>query len=331
MPPRKPGSKRLSQSELVGRLDRLCRLAGEIATLHAERDTLRFIVDGAVEVVGVSAAHLALVDRGERTLFGLASSGHHPPDAPKARFELERGQAANEALSTRRPVVIHDATRDRRVNPDARDLLQIGSAAYVPLLGAGKSFGLLILTTPRPQAWDRMQVRLAVYTANIAAVALQTTHLMTSLVETDGRLRNLLEDISAIVYTCDVDFPYRTYFVGQESEAVLGYTPRAWIEDPDLFGKLVHPDDVQAVIDASEEAKTRGRGFVRSEYRLLDRSGNTHWFRDEAVLLCDPAGRPQAWHGVLIDVTARKERALLAPDKAGRFKGPPPPPGLPRD
>jgi PAS domain S-box-containing protein len=331
MPGQKTGTKRLTQSELVGRLDRLCRLAGEIATLHAEKDTLRFIVEGAVEVVGVSSAHLALVDRAERTLFGLASSGQHPPDAPKARFELERGQAANEALATRKPVVIRDATRDRRVNPEARALLQIGSAAYVPLLGAGKSFGLLILTTPRPQDWERVQMRLAVYMANIAAVALQTTHLMTSLAETDGRLRSLLEDISAIVYTCDVDFPFRTYFVGQESETILGYTPRAWIEDPDLFGKLVHPDDVQAVIDASEAAKSGGRAFVRSEYRLLDRNGNTHWFRDEAVLLRDPAGRPQAWHGVLIDVTTLKERALLSPEVANRFGSLPPSPGLPRD
>jgi len=228
-------------------------------------------------------------------------------------------------------VVIHDATRDRRVNPDARELLQIGSAAYVPLLGAGKSFGLLILTTPRPRAWGRMQLKLAVYTANIAAVALQTTHLMTSLVETDGRLRNLLEDVSAIVYTCDVDFPFRTYFVGPESETILGYTARAWNEDPDLFGKLVHPDDVQAVIDASEAAKSGGPGFVRNEYRLLDRNGNTHWFRDEAVLLRDPAGRPQAWHGVLIDVTTLKDRALRAPDAPRRSRSAPPPPGPPRD
>jgi two-component system sensor histidine kinase UhpB len=154
---------------------------------------------------------------------------------------------------------------------------------------------------------------------------------MTSLAETDGRLRNLLEDISAIVYTCDVDFPYRTYFVGPESETILGYTPRAWIEDPDLFGKLVHPDDVQAVIDASEAAKSGGRGFVRSEYRLLDRSGNTHWFRDEAVLLRDPAGRPQAWHGVLIDVTTLRERPFRAPDAPGRPGSAPLPPLPPRD
>jgi PAS domain S-box-containing protein len=324
---KKTGSKRLTRTELVSRLDRLCRLAGEIASLRSEKDTLRFIVDGAVEVVGVESAHLTLVDRAQRTLFGLASSGVHRPDAPRARFELERGQAASEALSTRRPVVIRDAQRDRRVNPEARDLLRIGSAAYVPLLGAGKSFGLLILTTPEPHQLNRVEMRLAVYTANIAAVALQTTHLMTSLAETDGRLRHLLEDISAIVYTCDVDFPYQTYFVGPESETILGYTPRAWIEDPDLFGKLVHPDDLQAVIDASEAAKSGGRGFVRSEYRLLDRNGNTHWFRDEAVLLRDPAGRPQAWHGVLVDVTTLRDRAPGPRDAPQAFGTASPPPG----
>src|SRR5262249_57145120 len=139
-------SKRFATSDLVRRLDRLCRMAGEIASLRAEKDTLRFIVDGAVDVVGVAAAHLALVDRDQRALYGLASSGRHPPDAPRPRFTLERGLAATTALVTRAPVVVRDARRDRRVNPEARKLLEIGSAAYVPLLGAGTAFGLLILT-----------------------------------------------------------------------------------------------------------------------------------------------------------------------------------------
>jgi PAS domain S-box-containing protein len=326
MPAKVRTTARLGESELIRRLDRLCRLPADVAALRDETRTLRTIVEAAVEVVGVPVAHLALVDREQKALYGVVSSGKHPPGAPRARFILHRGLAATQALTRRRPVVIADASRDRRVIREARELLDIGSIAYVPLLGAGKSFGLLILTTPKPHAWSRLEVKLATYTANIASVALQTAHLLSSLADTDGRLRSLLEDVSAIVYACEVDFPWRTYYVGPEAEAILGYPPRAWAEDPELFYKLVHPDDLDAVVEATEAGKA-GRGNVRSEYRLLDRDGNTHWFRDEALLLRDPSGRPLAWHGILVDVTNLREGRASRP---GPRRSGPRPTAVPR-
>jgi PAS domain S-box-containing protein len=313
----------LGERELARRLDRLCRLAADVAALHDEHSTLKTIVETAVRVVGVPTAHLALVDRGRKNLFGIVSSGRHRADAPRARFNLHRGQAAHAALRDRKTIVIRDASRDRRVNPEARKALNIGSIAYVPLLGGGESFGLLILTTPKPHVWTSWERRLATYVAGASSVALQTGRLLNRLAETDGRLQSLIQDIPAIVYTCEVDFPYRSFYVGPQSEPILGYPARDWIEDPDLYFKLVHPDDLQAVIDQSEEGK-KGRGFVRTEYRLLDRSGNTRWFRDEAVLVRDPAGRPVAWHGVLVEVTGVKEMESVAPPPAERPERPVP-------
>jgi len=286
---------------LLARLDDLCRLAGEVAALKGEDATLGRIVAAAVEVVGVHDAHLALVDRERRTLFGVISSGRHPARAPKARFDLKEGRGALTALRTQRPVVVRDAARDRRVNPEARERLRIGSVAYVPLLGGGEAFGLLVLTTPRPHAWSRQEVRLAGYVAGVAAVAIQTSRLLERLALAEGRFRYLLEDIPAIVYTCEPEWPYKCHYVSPQAETLLGYPPQAWIDDPQLFFRMVHPDDVEKIITEAADA-VRGRGFVRTEYRMLDRGGNIRWFRDEAVLVRDPAGRPVAWHGVLIEV-----------------------------
>jgi PAS domain S-box-containing protein len=304
-----PGSRTARRDRarpLLARLDRLCRLAGEVAALKGEAATLRRIVSAAVEVVGVPEAHLALVDSERRTLFGVISSGRHPARAPKARFELQRGRGALTALRTRRPVVVRSAAGDRRVDPEARARLRIGSVAYVPLLGGGDAFGLLILTTPRPHAWSHQEVRLATYVAGVASVAIQTSHLLERLALAEGRFRYLLEDIPAIVYTCEVEWPYRSHYVSPQAETLLGYPPKAWIDDPDLFFRMVHPDDVGKIVADAEEA-VRGRGFVRTEYRMLDRGGNIRWFRDEAVLVRDPAGRPVAWHGVLIEVGRFRE------------------------
>jgi len=294
-------ARRSRSRPLLARLDRLCRLAGEVAALKGEEATLRRIVSTAVDVVGVRDAHLALVDRQRRTLFGVVSSGRHPARAPRARFDLKDGRGALAALRTRRPVRVANAARDKRVNPDARSRLKIGGVLYVPLLGGGEAFGLLILATRLPHAWSRREVRLATYVAGVAAVAIQTSRLLERLALAEGRFRHLLEDIPAIVYTCEVQWPYNLHYVSPQVEALLGYPPQAWIDDPALFFRMIHPDDIGKINAEAQEA-IDGRGFARTEYRMLDRAGNIRWFRDEAVLVRDPAGRPVAWHGVLIEV-----------------------------
>ena len=103
---------------------------------------------------------------------------------------------------------------------------------------------------------------------------------------------------------------------------MLGYSLDEWQRDPELFMKLIYPEDLEQVVTTAERA-VRGRGFSTAEYRMLDRFGETRWFRDEAVLVRDPAGQPVAWRGVAIDVTAK--RAPVPPKTHG-----PALPGRPR-
>jgi PAS domain S-box-containing protein len=103
------------------------------------------------------------------------------------------------------------------------------------------------------------------------------------------------------------------------------------MEDNSFFVKIIHPEDMQRLVDLSEEA-ARNRGFTTSEYRLLDRQGEVRWFRDEAVLVRDPSGDPVAWHGVLVEITGLKRMqhqgisAGPAPGHGRRPDKPDPPP-----
>ncbi len=291
-------------------LERLCRLAAEIAKLGSERGTLQTIVDAAAEIVGVHSAHIALVDKYDQELYGVVSSGSHPPDAPRIRCQLPQSSAARQALKARKVIVISRAAGDRRVDPRARTLLSIGSIVYLPLRSAGQSFGLLILVSRRPRLWTRGEVRLARHFANFAAVALENSRLLSRLAETEGRFRSLVEHIPAIIYTCEVEAPYRTIYVSPQTQATLGYSPKEWVDDGCFFMKLVHPADMDALIDRAETAAL-GRSFAAAEYRLLDRRGEIRWFRDEAVLVRDPSGQPIAWHGVLVEITGIKEMHQL--------------------
>ena len=47
--------------------------------------------------------------------------------------------------------------------------------------------------------------------------------------------------------------------------------------------------------------------FISSTDCALDKAGEVRWFRDEAILVRDPSGRPIAWHGVLVETTGMKK------------------------
>ncbi len=293
------------------KLVRLCKLTAEIAKLGDERTTLHKIVETAASLIGVHAAHLALVDREERTLYGVASSGRHAADAPRLRVELSRSAAAQEALRNRRPIVIDRAEADPRVNARAREILSIGSVTYLPLLSGARSFGLLILVRRRSHAWTLEEIDLAKHFADFASIALENLRLLNRLAQTEGRFRSLVEHIPAIVYTCDVEPPYQTTYVSPQTETMLGYSSKEWLSDARFFMKIIHPADIEAVVDLDAEA-VRTTGFARTEYRLLDRRGEVRWIRDEAVLVRDPAGEPVAWHGVLVEITGMKKMLQAA-------------------
>lgn len=300
------GQRFLELQRYSEKLARLCHLTADIARLGDERTTLKKIVDTAATLLRVKGAHLALVDKQEQALYGVVSSGRHPQDAPRLKFQLSQSSAAQLALKRRLPIAIDNAADDSRVNPHARDLMTIRGVAYVPLLSGKQSFGLLILITRRPHTWTQAELDLATHLASVSAVALENSRLMTQLAETERRLRSLIEHIPAIIYICDVEPPYRTLYISPQTKEMLGYASQEWLDNNSFFMKIVHPDDIESLVNLGNEA-VRTTGFSTAEYRLLDRQGEIRWFRDEAVLVRDLSGAPIAWHGVLVEITGSRK------------------------
>ncbi len=117
--------------------------------------------------------------------------------------------------------------------------------------------------------------------------------------------RRLVERLPAIVYASELGENGRWRYVSPQVEEILGYTPEEWLEDPGLWARLLHPEDRERAI-AQETRQTIGtRNPPPVDYRMITRDGRTVWILDEAVLEPDEAGTP-VWHGVLYDITERK-------------------------
>ena len=134
-----------------------------------------------------------------------------------------------------------------------------------------------------------------------------------ALRESEARYRLLVENIPAVVYMVAPDVDRRTLYVSPQVERALGYTRKEWLDQPDIWMELLHPDEREQTLDAHDRHSETGEPWSR-EYRLIASDGRAVWFRDVATLVRDESGRPQYWLGVQTDITELKrvESALRA-------------------
>jgi PAS domain S-box-containing protein len=122
----------------------------------------------------------------------------------------------------------------------------------------------------------------------------------------EARFQALVEGVPAVVYEMGPDDERRTNYVSPHVEEVLGYTRTEWLDQPDIWMELLHPDDREEQLAAHDRHNESGEPWTR-EYRLIASDGRVVWVRDLATLMRDDEGQPRIWQGVMLDITAQKE------------------------
>ncbi len=123
--------------------------------------------------------------------------------------------------------------------------------------------------------------------------------------ESETKYRTLVEQLPAITYTAALDEVSTTLYVSPQIKTFIGYSQEEYQVDPDIWRKRLHPDDHKRVLKEVTKSHANGEPFV-SEYRMIAKDGRTVWFRDEALIIRDDAGRPLFLQGVMLDITDRK-------------------------
>lgn len=137
-----------------------------------------------------------------------------------------------------------------------------------------------------------------------------------ALVEAEARYRTLVERIPAIVYVAELGESAPWLFVSPQAGHILGYEPEEWIADEALWMRLIHPEDLERVLQAERATRARGERF-ECEYRMFARDGREVWIRDEAEVVLDDTGARALLRGIMYDVTERRlaEDALRRHDR----------------
>ena len=129
----------------------------------------------------------------------------------------------------------------------------------------------------------------------------------------EAKYRTLVEQLPLVTYALDRKSGAVIY-VSPQIEGLLGHPAAAWLDENEDWYSLLHPDDRDDVLAATEAAHARGEAFS-GEYRLVASDGRVVWVRDEATVVQDEQGRPLFAQGFLLDVSdqyaAREARDRL--------------------
>jgi diguanylate cyclase (GGDEF)-like protein/PAS domain S-box-containing protein len=120
------------------------------------------------------------------------------------------------------------------------------------------------------------------------------------------RYRTLIEQLPLVVYLDELDSISSNIFTSCQIEPMLGYSVEEWATNPELFTRLLHPDDRERVLAAHVQTHETHEP-LSIEYRLIARDGRVVHLRDEGVVVVDEHGRPRYLQGYLLDITRERE------------------------
>jgi signal transduction histidine kinase len=125
-----------------------------------------------------------------------------------------------------------------------------------------------------------------------------------ALRRSEERQQAILKSLPIVFHSRSIEPPYRPLFLSGNVEALTGFSPEAFLEQPDFGSSRIHPDDLDGVVREFERALERG--YYSCEFRWLCADGEYRRLLDQGVLAPPELGGPGEIVGTLLDVTERR-------------------------
>ena len=130
------------------------------------------------------------------------------------------------------------------------------------------------------------------------------------------KYRDLIEGLNVITYEYDL-LQHRFTYISRMAESILGYPSEEWFQEHFWFDHL-HPEDRDWTAEFSRH-HVRQLKDHEFEYRMIARNGAVKWFKDIVTLVAH-GNTAVSLHGVLIDMTERKETESELLESKERYK-----------
>lgn len=128
-----------------------------------------------------------------------------------------------------------------------------------------------------------------------------------ALKESEEQLRLALDASRAGVWDWDLQTGVITW--SSRTEQLLGVAPDTFGKTYDAFLEIVHPDDREQVVQATNEALQMKKDYAQ-EFRVIWADGSVHWISGTGKLILNAQGQAVRMLGTDMDVTERKQTEL---------------------
>src|SRR5215204_1297163 len=122
-----------------------------------------------------------------------------------------------------------------------------------------------------------------------------------------GRLKNLVASVPGVVWEAwgepDED-SQRIDFVSEHVEQMLGHTVEEWLQTPNFWLSIVHPEDRERA-GAEARAIFQSRVGGTSQFRWVGKDGRVLHVEAQSLVVLDERGEPVGMRGVTMDITER--------------------------
>jgi PAS domain S-box-containing protein len=198
----------------------------------------------------------------------------------------------------------------------------IASLAYYPITVEGAWWGAIGFDDcDGPRAWVLSDLDGVRTLAAMLGAAITRQRQEERLRDAETRYRGVVERIPAVTYV-DESTPdgVRMSFLSPQIESLLGHPARVFLDEPDAWFDLVHPDDQERVDAAARRAGTDGTLFDE-EYRMRHADGRWVWVHDTSTPLPGADGEQTTYfQGILVEISARKDAEAARAEAVHRYR-----------
>lgn len=115
--------------------------------------------------------------------------------------------------------------------------------------------------------------------------------------------KSFIENLPVMFYAVAPEPPHLPIYISP-TFSKFGYPLEDWMTQPDIWDRIIHPDDREEVLDNTRAAMKAGES-IDFEYRVICADGRIVWVRDRSCFIHDDAGNKLCWQGVILDVDER--------------------------
>ncbi len=161
--------------------------------------------------------------------------------------------------------------------------------------------------TPRP--WSQPEIDALRAAASIIGTAIHRQEMSRQIQHSERRYQNLVEQLPVVVYVAVANDrgELQAEYISPNVQDLCGYAPSEIYNDPYLWIQRIHAEDRSQAIQIYFQ-HIRAITAWDQEYRLVRKSGEVIWVREQAIPILDPETQIVRAQGIIQDISLERRR-----------------------